>query len=181
MVLSDIDIIEQVASYGLEINPYNEDNVEPASVDLRLGEEFHRADPSRSQPIDLSDPTGNEIDWVTQRDNIEICPNDFVLATTLEKVSIPDYLVAQVEGRSSTGRVGVSVHQTAGYIDPGFEGQITLELTNHGPVPVTVQKGLRICQIVFTKLSSPSIEPYGHEGSQYQGQSGATKSGMSFD
>lgn len=181
MVLSDIDIIERIGQGSLTIEPYKENNVEPASVDLRLGEQFQRGIPRRSTGVDLADSNGNEIYWKTIWDGIEICPGDFVLATTKERVEIPDDLVAHVLGRSSLGRLGISVHQTAGYIDPGFKGQITLELSNHGPAPVSLSPGQRICQIVFEELSSPALEPYGHEKSQYQNQSGATESGMKFE
>lgn len=181
MVISDIDIIERIANCELVIEPYNEGNVEPASVDLRLGEEFRRADLHHSDSIDLRDSSGEEIDWIHHTGSIKLFPGDFVLASTKERVSLPDDVVGEVFGRSSLARLGISVHQTAGYIDPGFEGQITLELSNHGPVPVTVAADQRICQISFKELSSPAIEPYGHEDSQYQNQSGATKSGMRFD
>jgi dCTP deaminase len=181
MVLSDIDIVERVANGDLTIQPYDESNVEPASVDLRLGEDFQRADPRRSVSIDLKDGAGDNIHWLHKSGSMEICPGDFVLATTKERVELPDDLVGEVLGRSSLGRLGLSVHQTAGYIDPGFEGQITLELSNHGPAPVRLAEGQRICQIFFTELSSPALHPYGHEGSQYQNQSGATKSGMKFE
>ncbi len=181
MVLSDVDIIERIGNDELVIEPYDEGNVEPASVDLRLGEDFRIADVGYSVPIDLEEMHGGEIHWDKQSDSIEICPGDFVLATTMERVEIPASLVAEVLGRSSLGRLGISVHQTAGYIDPGFQGEITLELSNHGPVPITLHKGQRICQIVFKTLTSPALNPYGHEGSQYQNQSGATPSGFNFD
>jgi dCTP deaminase len=180
MVLSDSDIIDRIEHGSLEIEPYSMDNVEPASVDLRLGSDFKKALPRSSRSIDTADATGNEIQWYETDGTIEIAPGDFVLATTYESVTIPTDLVAEVTGRSSLGRLGVSIHQTAGFIDPGFCGEITLELSNHGPVPLTFHEGQRICQIVFTELSSEAREPYGHDGSQYQNQSGATESGMNF-
>jgi len=186
MVLSDIDIIEQIGSGNLVIDPYEEDNVEPASVDLRLGEEAKlvrsRYISGDKGIIDASEDDGSE---KLMYDELEqpfiISPGTFVLTTTLERVKIPSDMVGHVLGRSTLGRLGISVHQTAGYIDPGFEGQITLELSNHGPAPVSFDPGQRICQIVFEELSSPALKPYGHEDSQYQNQSGATPSGMSFD
>lgn len=184
MVLSDIDIIKRIGSNELTIEPYKEDNVEPASVDLRLGEDFkrpqRRLDKTLHKPLTL-DSDDKKLRMEEMDGSVELKRNDFVLATTKERVEIPDDLVAHVLGRSSLGRLGISVHQTAGYIDPGFEGQITLELSNHGPAPVRLESGQRICQIVFEELSSPALEPYGHEDSQYQNQSGATPSGMSFD
>jgi len=182
MVLSDVDIIERIGTGELTIDPYVEDNVEPASVDLRLGENFRRADTIRnSVAVDIADASGDEINWIEISGDVEICPGDFVLASTKERVEIPADMVAHVLGRSTLGRLGISVHQTAGYIDPGFQGQITLELSNHGPVPVTLHSDDRICQIVFEELSSEAMNPYGHEGSQYQNQSGPTPSRMAFE
>jgi dCTP deaminase len=179
MVLSDIDIIERIGQDDLSIEPYEESNVEPASVDLRLGED-HKLVRAEKGIVDA----GGEDDDVLVYDELEspliVSPGTFILTTTLERVEIPDDLVAHVLGRSSLGRLGISVHQTAGYIDPGFEGQITLELSNHGPAPVSFSPGQRICQIVFEELSSPALNPYGGEDSQYQNQSGATVSGMGF-
>lgn len=185
MVLSDADIIQRIGEESLVIDPYEESNVEPASVDLRLGNDFVQY--SHYNPQDVTIDTAKGFDSLDQKasdcgewDEITIEPGEFYLATTLERVSLPDDIVAEVLGRSSLGRLGISVHQTAGLIDPGFTGEITLELSNHGPAPVTLYAGDRICQIVFTELSSPALNPYGHEGSQYQNQSGATESGMQF-
>lgn len=181
MVLSDVDIIERIGQDDLVIDPYIEDHVEPASVDLRLGEDFKKApDGAIFRTTSLSEDE-DTITWVDYSDVLVLHPGDFALATTLERVEIPDDMVASVLGRSSLGRLGISVHQTAGYIDPGFKGQITLELSNHGPTSVELEAGERICQVAFEELSSSAMEPYGHEGSQYQNQSGATPSGMNFE
>lgn len=184
MVLSDIDIIDRIANGYLVIDPYEEDNVEPASVDLRLGDD-HKLVRSKYIPdgnsiVDPSTEANDELIYDELESPLIVSPGAFILTTTLERVEIPDDMVAHVLGRSSLGRLGISVHQTAGYIDPGFKGQITLELSNHGPAPVKLRPGDRIGQIVFEELSSPAINPYGHEKSQYQNQSGATISGMSF-
>jgi len=173
MVLSDRNIIEQVERGSIGIEPFDTDNVEPASVDLRLGED-HKL-------VSASSDSDELIYEQLVSDPLVVPPETFILTTTLERVKIPDDIVAHVLGRSSLGRLGISVHQTAGYIDPGFEGQITLELSNHGPAQVSLSPGQRICQIVFEKLSSPAEQPYGHEDSQYQYQSGATESKMSFN
>jgi len=179
-VLSDVDIIERVGNDSLVIDPYKEDNVEPASVDLRLGESFKRAEVVQDiKAIDLNGDSS--INWKDENGPVTIFRDDFILATTLERVSLPDDLTGQVLGRSSFGRLGVSVHQTAGFIDPGFDGQITLELSNHGPMPVKLQPEQRVCQIVFSELSSPAVHPYGHTDSQYQNQSGPTPSDMNFN
>lgn len=184
MVLSDRDIRNELKE-ELVIDPLNESNIEPASVDLLLGEDFKITSEGlhsgmySDRVVSLSDD--DDIIWKEQNKCITLDPDEFALATTKEHVKIPTNMVAHVLGRSSLGRLGISVHQTAGYIDPGFEGQITLELSNHGPAPVSLQSGQRICQIVFEYLSSEAEQPYGHSDSQYQNQSGATTSGMNFD
>lgn len=184
MVLSDTDIIQRIGQNELVIDPYDESNVEPASVDLRMGDELKivntRYHPSAHNAVALANPDEDEYKYEEVPDMI-MAPNELYLGTTKERIEVPDDMVAKVLGRSSLGRVGVSVHQTAGFIDPGFEGQITLELVNEGPQFVQLEPGLRICQIVFEELSSPALNPYGHEGSQYQNQSGATESGMDFE
>lgn len=179
-MLSDVDIIERVGNGSLEIDPYEEDNVEPASIDLRLGESFKRPKLGQDiKPINLNSDSSTK--WKDEDGPVTIFRGDFILAATLERVSLPDNLTAQVLGRSSFGRLGISVHQTAGFIDPGFNGQITLEISNHGPQPVKLQPEQRVCQIVFSELSSSAMHPYGHNDSQYQNQSGPTPSGMDFD
>lgn len=177
MVLSDVDIMERVVSGELTIHPYEEDNVEPSSIDLRLGNDFKFLRGYDS--ISLEDSGG--LECIEKESPILVPPGKLVLATTMEWLKLPNDICARVLGRSSLGRLGISVHQTAGYIDPGFQGEITLELSNHGPAPVELRSGDRICQIVFEELSSPALEPYGHEGSNYQNQSGATPSSMDFD
>lgn len=181
MVLSDIDIIDRIEDGSLVIDPCERDNIEPASVDLRLGDDHKLVRRGQNyRPID-PDSDGGQLQYDDLESPLIVSPNQFILTTTLERVEIPDDMVAHVLGRSTLGRLGISVHQTAGYIDPGFKGQITLELSNHGPAPVLLKPGYRIGQIVFEELSSPAIRPYGHDKSQYQNQSGATESGMQFD
>ena len=189
MVLSDQDIRRRVAVGSLQVDPFEPDNVEPSSLDLRLGDDFKRvrqsSPPTEAATLSLEQGGEKQIAY----DELEYCedepvvlnPGELILATTLESFVLPDDLTAQVLGRSSLGRLGVSVHQTAGWIDPGFSGRITLELSNHGPVAVELVPGLRMCQIVFSKLSTPAAQPYGHSESQYQGQHGATESGMNFE
>jgi len=189
MVLSDQDIRRRVENGSIRVDPFEPDNVEPSSLDLRLGDDFKRLRAptltNEKATVSLSTSGEKQIAY----DELEYCedepvilnPGELILATTLESFVLPDDLTAQVLGRSSLGRLGVSVHQTAGWIDPGFTGRIVLELSNHGPVPVELEPGLRMCQIVFSELSSPAAQPYGHSGSQYQGQRGATESGMSFE
>lgn len=179
MVLSDRNILRRIKNDSIVVEPFEEENLEPASLDLRLGADFKKPHARYRNPVAL-DEDKELFDYVEMEGEVSIAPHEFVLATTKESVSIPSDIVAEVLGRSSLGRLGISVHQTAGFIDPGFEGQITLEISNHGPAPVTLREGARICQIVFSELSSPAMEPYGHKDSQYQNQSGATPSGMNF-
>lgn len=184
MVLSDTDISRRIGYGDLKIEPYDETNLEPASIDLRLGGDFKR--PKRQyayRSIDPQEPSWHPLEYeeLEYDDFVTLHPGDFILATTKETVTLPDDIAAKVLGRSSLGRLGVSVHQTAGYIDPGFEGQITLELSNHGPASVKLRPDMRFGQIVFHELTSPANEPYGHDGSNYQKQSGATPSSMDFE
>lgn len=181
MVLSDRDIIQRIERGRLVVEPFEEENVEPSSVDLRIGGQFLIVEKSEAADVVDIRESDDGLEYTETLQYVTIEPGDFVLASTIEHVHLPHDLSAEVLGRSSLGRLGLSVHQTAGYIDPGFAGQITLELSNHGPAPVRIHEGQRICQIVFSELSSPADEPYGHEGSQYQSQSGATPSGMNFE
>lgn len=183
MVLSDTDIRRRIDQGDLVIEPYENENVEPASVDLRLGEDHKLVRrTSMDSMIDASDDNSDGFAYdELESSPLIVPPGCFILTTTLERVEIPDDLVARVVGRSSLGRLGISVHQTAGFVDPGFRGQITLELSNHGPTDISLSAGHRICQIVFDDLTSPAENPYGHEKSQYQDQRGATASGMDFD
>jgi dCTP deaminase len=166
MILSDKDLIYRLAGRGLEIGPLDEtlDQIQPASVDLRLG--------------DVDFGCFEEAKMFSGWTAYHMRPGEFTLATTLERVRIPPDLVAQVNGKSSLGRKGLFVHITAGFVDPGFEGQITLELYNCSNVPVILTPGMKICQLVLQKLLSPCERPYGHESrkSRYQHQMGVTSS-----
>ena len=188
MILSDDDILARLEAGDLVVDPLDDIDmqVQPASVDLRLGEEFlefQRANipcihPNREDEI--SDYVEETV--VPEGEEFVLHPGDFVLGTTKERVAIPDDLVAHVEGRSSLGRLAIVVHATAGLADPGYEGQITLELSNLGTAPVALTPGMRISQLTFTELSSPAARPYGAErGSKYQGQSGPQASRIGSD
>jgi dCTP deaminase len=179
MILSDGDIFERVGTGSLVIEPYEESNVEPASVDLRLSDSFKKP-VSTGQIIDTRGDAAQEYREF-EADSIVLEPGESILAETTERIELPDDLCADVVGRSSLGRLFVSVHKTAGFGDPGFRGTITLEMTNGNPDSVRLHNGDRVCQIIFKRLSSPALHPYGHEGSQYQGQHGATESGMQFE
>lgn len=177
--LPDHMIIAAVEDGSIGIDPFDKSNVEPASVDLRLGDSFIEVWETTGA-IDTRDPQTNMTRSFTA-ESITLDPGEQILAATKEYVSLPDHIEAEVTGRSSLGRLFVEVHKTAGFCDPGFEGQITLEIQNHNPNPVTLYEGQRVCQIIFRMLESSAEEPYGHEGSQYQGQTGATDSGMTFE
>lgn len=180
MVLADCDIIERVENGSLTIDPYVEENVEPASVDLRLSSSFKRPIATGSV-VDTRDKTSNAAYESFEADSVILQPNESVLAETVEWVELPNDLAADVVGRSSLGRLFVSVHETAGFGDPGFAGTITLEMTNSNPDPIRLHCGDRVCQIKFVQTSSPVNSPYGGKDSQYQHQSGATESGMQFE
>lgn len=179
MILSDGDIFERVGSGSLTIEPYVESNVEPASVDLRLGSSFKKP-VSTGQIIDTRGETRQEYREF-EADSIVLEPDESILAETIERVELPDDLCADVVGRSSLGRLFISIHETAGFGDPGFRGTITLEMINSNPDPVRLHRGDRVCQIIFKETKAPAINPYGGDGSQYQDQTGATESGMRFD
>ena len=160
--------------------------IQPASVDLRLGNEFVVYKLPHVPSIDTRDPESardyTETVTIEDGDCFALHPGEFVLGTTMERVRIPDDLLAQVEGRSSIGRLAVVIHATAGIIDPGFEGQITLELSNLGRVAVKLYPGMRISQLIFQEMTSPAERPYGPErGSKYFGQKGPVASRIAHD
>ncbi|WP_280536709.1 dCTP deaminase [Halopenitus sp. POP-27] len=188
MILSDVDILRRLEKGDLAIEPIDDldQQVQPASVDLRLGErflEFQRANIPCIHPASADEVSEYVTEtFVEEGDEFVLHPGDFVLGTTTERVAIPDDLVAHVEGRSSLGRLAIVVHATAGLADPGYEGQITLELSNLGTAPVALSPGMRVSQLTFTKLTTPADRPYGEErGSKYQNQDGPQASRIGSD
>jgi dCTP deaminase len=188
MILSDADIRRRLEQGDLVIEPLDdpEIQIQPASVDLRLGREFLEFQHTNIPCIhpDSEDEIEDYVDEtvVDEGDEFVLHPGDFVLGTTKERVEIPPDLIAHVEGRSSLGRLAIVVHATAGLCDPGYKGQITLELSNLGAAPVALSPDMRISQLTFTELSSPAERPYGTErGSKYQGQSGPQASRIGGD
>jgi dCTP deaminase len=179
-VLSDGTIRRLVEDGRIKIDPWDETLVQPASVDLRLGDSFRVFHNHRTSSIDLRDPPQNltEEVRVTGDEPFVIHPGEFALGRTLEWVELPDDIVARIEGKSSLGRLGLIVHATAGFCDPGWKGTLTLELANLTRVPIRLYHGLAIAQLSFMALDAPAERPYGHEelGSHYQGQVGATAS-----
>jgi dCTP deaminase len=175
MVLSDRTIREYLASGRLGIDPYDPSLVQPSSVDVRVSSEFRVFQNNRQPFIDVRRPSQDLTDIVTMVDDepFILHPGEFVLGSTLERVSIPDDLVARLEGKSSLGRLGLLIHSTAGYIDPGWDGQITLELSNVARLPITIYPRMPIGQISFLTLTTPVDNPY---RGKYQGQVGPTAS-----
>lgn len=188
MILSDRDIRARLAMGDLKVEPLGDERaqIQPASIDLRLAPEFIVYRPGEIACLDPKQPetlrAAAERINVRDGDAFTLHPGDFALGSTLETVSIPDDLVGQVDGRSSVGRLAVVVHATAGLIDPGFRGQITLELSNIGRIPVRLYPGMRIAQIVLQQMTSPAERPYGTErGSSYNAQSGPQVSRLRLD
>ena len=180
MLLSDRDILAEVEDKRVQLDPFDADMVQPSSVDVRLDRFFrvfenHRyphIDPASDQP-DLTravEPDGDE--------PFILHPGEFVLGSTYEVVTLPDDIAARLEGKSSLGRLGLLTHSTAGFIDPGFSGHVTLELSNVATLPIKLWPGMKIGQLCFFRLSSPAQHPYGSAkyGSRYQGQRGPTPS-----
>jgi dCTP deaminase len=177
-VLSDGTIRRLVEEGRLVIDPWNPELVQPASVDLTLGDSFRVFHNHRTAAIDLRDPPTNHTEEITGEEMFVIHPGEFVLGVTREYVELPDDIVARIEGKSSLGRLGLIVHATAGFVDPGFKGTLTLEITNLTRVPIKLYPGLLIAQLSFMTLDAPAERPYGSEelGSHYQGQLAATES-----
>ena len=166
-ILSDKTIKEYLEEGKIVIDPLkDEQQIQPSSVDMRLGDEFKVFKVIRKPYIDPKDEEDiaeyTESSTVPEGEAFIIHPTEFALATTQEYVKVPDDLVARVEGRSSMGRLGVTMHVTAGYVDPGFEGRITLEISNIGAMPVALYPGQRVCQLVFETMTTPAELPYGH-------------------
>lgn len=187
-ILSDKTLREYMKEGKLTIDPLlDEKQIQPSSIDMRLGDEFKVFKVIRKPYIDPKDAdeiaSYMESITVPEGESFIIHPNEFALATTLEYVKVPDDLVARVEGRSSMGRLGVTMHVTAGFIDPGFEGKITLEISNIGAMPVALYPGQRVCQIVFETMTTPSELPYGHpeRNSKYMGQTKPESSRIKSD
>jgi len=189
VILSDRDIKERLfKAKDLVVDPLDnpELQIQPASIDLRLGHDFLVF---KNAHVPYIDPKNtSNLDQFTERLSVAdgekfiMHPGEFALGTTHEWLELPDDLVARVEGRSSLGRLALVVHATAGFIDPGFKGHITLELSNLGRVPVALTPGMRVSQIAIYKMSSPAERPYGEaRGSKYQGQRGPTASRIGQD
>ena len=185
MIFSDKTIKESVASGRITIDPYDEAMVQPSSVDLRCDPNFRVFENHRYPLIDPKAPQADLTSnvTVTEDEPFILHPGEFVLGSTLEVVGLADDIVARLEGKSSLGRLGLLIHSTAGFIDPGFTGQVTLELSNVANLPIAIYPTMKIGQISFYQMTTPAEFPYGSPelGSKYQGQSGPTPSQMHSD
>ncbi|WP_329788527.1 dCTP deaminase [Lentzea sp. DG1S-22] len=180
MLLSDQDLRKEVESGRLLLDPFTVEMLQPSSIDVRLDRFFRVFNNTRYTHID---PAQQQDDLTSLVETPEgepfvLHPGEFVLGSTYEMVTLPDDLAGRLEGKSSLGRLGLLTHSTAGFIDPGFSGHITLELSNVANLPITLHPGMKIGQLCLFKLSSPAEHPYGstQAGSRYQGQRGPTPS-----
>lgn len=182
MVLSDRTIKEEIAAGRIVIDPLGDGCIQPASVDIHLDSRVLVFRNSRRPYIDVREDMSDLTESVEIGDDrpFMLHPGEFVLASTRQHIEIPDDLVARLEGKSSLGRVGLLIHSTAGYVDPGWKGHLTLELSNVANIPVTLYNGMPIGQLSFLRLSTPAENLYGSPalGSKYQGQTEATASRM---
>ena len=180
MLLSDGDVRQELESGRVGLDPLDLSMVQPSSVDVRLDRFFRLFDNHKYQHIDpsLDQPDLTRLVEVDASESFVLHPGEFVLGATFEVVTLPDDIAARLEGKSSLGRLGLLTHSTAGFIDPGFSGHVTLELSNVATLPITLWPGMKIGQLCFFRLSSPAEHLYGSEkyGSRYQGQRGPTAS-----
>jgi dCTP deaminase len=180
VLLSDRDIRAEIGSGRVVVEPYDQSMVQPSSVDVRIDRFFRLFDNHKYEVIDpaAEQPELTRMVEVKPDEAFFLHPGEFVLASTYEVVSLPDDVAARLEGKSSLGRLGLLTHSTAGFIDPGFSGHVTLELSNVATLPIKIWPGMKIGQLCFFRLSSAAEHPYGSEryGSRYQGQRGPTAS-----
>ncbi len=180
MILSDRSLREQIAAGRIVIEPLDESLIQPSSIDVRISNLFRVFRNHTAGVIDVKqDLTAlTELIEIPDDEAFMLHPGEFVLGSTLERIVVPDDLVARIEGKSSLGRLGLLIHSTAGFIDAGFDGHITLELANVASLPITLYPGMKIGQVSFVQMTTPAEHPYGAgaKGSKYQGQRGPTPS-----
>jgi len=179
MVLSDRSIREALAAGHITIDPLDESCIQPSSVDLHVDRYFRLFRNHTSRVIDVREDQEDLTELVdVGEDPLILHPGEFVLGSTTEKVTLPADLVARLEGKSSLGRLGLLIHSTAGFVDAGWDGHLTLELSNVANLPITVYPGMKIGQISFLRMTTAADHPYGSSktGSKYQGQRGPTPS-----
>ncbi|RKR76094.1 dCTP deaminase [Frondihabitans australicus] len=180
MLLSDRDIKAELDLGRIGLDPYDPALIQPSSIDVRLDRYFRLFDNHKYPFIDPAEdqPELTHLVEVAPDEPFILHPGEFVLGSTYELVTLPDDIAARLEGKSSLGRLGLLTHSTAGFVDPGFSGHVTLELSNVATLPIKLWPGMKIGQICYFRLSSPAENPYGSEiyGSRYQGQRGPTAS-----
>lgn len=179
MILSDVDIKREIKNKHLIITPYDLSSVQPASYDISLGREFRIFKNIHKAYLDVKNHAEDfmELIEIKKADPLIVHPGEFVLGSTIEWIEIPKDIISRLDGKSSLGRLGIIVHATAGYIDPGFKGHITLEMTNVANIPIALYPEMRIGQISFMRLETPAERPYGRaRKSKYQRQKGPTAS-----
>lgn len=185
VIFSDRSIKQAREDGRILLTPWADEMLQPSSVDLRVASSFRVFENHRYPFIDPSQEQEGltKVVQVPERESFMLHPGEFVLGATLEQVKLADDIVARLEGKSSLGRLGLLIHSTAGFVDPGFEGTLTLELSNVATLPIAIYPGMRIGQISFYQLSTPADQPYGSEqlGSKYQGQEGPTASRVHQD
>jgi dCTP deaminase len=180
VILSDRSIREQIDTGRIVIEPFDPALVQPSSVDVRISNLFRVFRNHTAGLIDVKVDTRDMTELVEMPEDgvFMLHPGEFVLGSTLERIGVPDDLVARIEGKSSLGRLGLLIHSTAGFIDAGFDGHVTLELANVASLPITLYPGMKIGQVSFMQMTTPADRPYGQgaAGSKYQGQRGPTPS-----
>ncbi|WP_226345967.1 dCTP deaminase [Agilicoccus flavus] len=180
MLLSDRDIRAELSQGRVRLDPSDPSMIQPSSIDVRLDRYFRLFDNHKYAVIDPSEeqPDLTRLVEVETDDSFILHPGEFVLGSTFENVTLPDDVAARVEGKSSLGRLGLLTHATAGFVDPGFDGHVTLELSNVATLPIRLWPGMKIGQLCFFRLTSAAEHPYGsaERGSHYQGQRGPTAS-----
>ena len=180
MILSDRTLREQIAAGRIVLDPFDETLIQPSSIDVRISHMFRVFRNHTAAVIDVKqDLTAlTELVEISEDQAFMLHPGEFVLGSTLERLAVPDDLVARIEGKSSLGRLGLLIHSTAGFIDAGFDGHITLELANVASLPITLYPGMKIGQVSFMQMTTAADNPYGSgaKGSKYQGQRGPTPS-----
>lgn len=181
MILSDLSIREAIGNGRIEIDPFEPSFVQPSSIDVRIGPLFRVFNYNHLvHVVDPAEDSSELTNLVEVTEGYILHPGEFVLGSTVERVKLPNDLVARLEGKSSLGRLGLIIHSTAGFVDPGWNGQLTLELTNISGLPIKLRPGMKIGQLSFMTMTTAAQRPYGHPdlGSKYQGQEGPVASQM---
>ena len=180
MILSDRSLRDEISRGRIVVEPFDDACVQPSSIDVKIGNLFRVFRNHTSAVIDVKQNLEELTELITIREDgvFMLHPGEFVLGSTLERIAVPDDLVARIEGTSSLGRLGLIIHSTAGFIDAGFDGHVTLELTNIATLPITLYPRMKIGQVSFMQMTTPADSPYGKgaRGSKYQGQRGPTPS-----